>query len=228
MEKGNLNFQIEEVIRTNRKTIALQVLDDGKLIIKAPINIDQSKIIDVIYRYRKWIEQKQNDLKLRDPKFTSKEFVNGEGFLYLGKYYKLSIVEEQDVPLKFDNGFFLSKDFLPKAKETFIEWYKAEALRKISERVQWYANIGGFVYSKVKISNAEKRWASCSHNGNLNFSWRLIMAPLSVIDYVVVHELSHLTEKSHGKIFWNRVKILMPDYEKHKDSLKRFGYLLRL
>jgi len=228
MEKVDLKFQIENIIKSKRKTISLQVLENGKLIVKAPLNVEQSKIIDVVLRYKKWIEKKQNEQNLRDPKFSSKEFVNGEGFLYLGKYYKLRIVENQDIPLKFENGFFLSKNFISKAKELFVEWYKTEALRKISERVEWYARKGGFEYSKIKITNAEKRWASCSHNGNLNFSWRLIMAPLSVIDYVVIHEISHLTEKSHGKAFWNKVKILMPDYEKQKDWLKKYGYLLRI
>lgn len=96
--------------------------------------------------------------------------------------------------------FFLSKDALPKARQVFINWYKKAAYEKIMERVKFYAQKRGFIYDRVKITNAEKRWGSCARR-NLNFSWRLIMAPLPVIDYVVVHELVHLErEKSLKKV----------------------------
>jgi len=165
---------------------------------------------------------------MRDPKFSPKEFVNGEGFLYLGRYYRLKIVDDQEVPLEFENGFYLSRNALPQAREVFIEWYKKMAYKKISERVRWYAQKRGFKYNKINITNAQKRWGSSSSNRNLNFPWRLIMAPLPVIDYVVIHELVHLEEKNHTKLFWNKVKMLMPDYEKYKDWLKENSYLLRL
>ena len=158
---------------------------------------------------------------MRDPKFSPKEFVNGEGFLYLGRYYRLKIVDDQEVPLEFENGFYLSRNALPQARKVFIEWYKKMAYKKISERVRWYAQKRGFKYNKVNITNAQKRWGSSSSNRNLNFPWRLIMAPLPVIDYVVIHELVHLEEKNHTKLFWNKVKMLMPDYEKYKDWLKK-------
>ena len=138
----------------------------------------------------------------------------------------MKIVDSQEEPLKFENGFYLSQ-MRYRAKEVFVKWYK-KWLRKISERVCWYAQKRDFKYRKVNITNAQKRWGSSSSCGNLNFSWRLIMAPLPVVDYVVVHELVHLEERNHAKSFWNKVKMLMPDYEKHKDWLKQNGYLLRL
>jgi hypothetical protein len=102
------------------------------------------------------------------------------------------------------------------------------AYEKISERVEWYAKMRGFKYNKINITNAQRKWGSCSYLGNLNFPWRLVMAPLSVIDYVVAHELVHLEDKSHSKSFWTKVKMLLSDYEKSKDWLKKNGYLLRL
>jgi predicted metal-dependent hydrolase len=80
----------------------------------------------------------------------------------------------------------------------------------------------------MDITNAQKRWGSCSHQGNLNFAWRLIMAPLPIIDSVVVHELVHLEVKNHSKAFWNKVEISHPQYKEHKDWLKNMGHLLRL
>jgi len=223
-----MDIEIEEIIRTKRKTIALQITDNATLIVRAPFDVSDEKIMGVVFKHKKWIEQKRRDIETRDPKFSPKEFVNGEGFLYLGRYYRLKIVDDQELPLKFENGFYLSRDALPQAREVFIEWYKKMAYEKISERVRWYAQKRDFKYNKVNITNAQKRWGSSSSTRNLNFPWRLIMAPLPVIDYVVIHELVHLEERNHTKLFWNKVKMLMPDYEKYKDWLKENSYLLRL
>lgn len=223
-----MDIEIEEIIRTKRKTIALQITDDATLIVRAPFDVSDETIMGVVLKHKDWIEKKKKEIEERDPKFSPKEFVNGEGFLYLGRYYKLRIVDTQKEPLKFKNVFYLSKNALPVAREVFIEWYKNKAYEKISERVKWYAQKRNFKYNKINITDAKKRWGSCSPNRNLNFSWRIIMAPLPVVDYVVVHELVHLEEKRHTKEFWNKVKMLMPDYEKHKDWLKKYGYLLRL
>ena len=222
------DIKIEKIIRSKRKTIALQVTDRATLVIKAPENLDEDTLLRVVLKHQKWIKRRFEEIKRRDPKAGKKEFVNGEGFLYLGKYYKLMIVDRQDVPLRFDNGFYLLKDYLPVARRVFINWYKERAYEKIKERVEFYVKKRGFKYNRINITNAEKRWGSCSDKANLNFSWRLIMAPLPVIDYVVVHELVHLVEKNHSKEFWKKVKLLMPDYEKHKNWLKEYGYLLTL
>lgn len=224
-----MQIEIEKIIRTNRKTIALQITDNASLIVRAPYNVTEETIKNVIIKHLDWIEKRKKDLLTRDPKFVKKEFVNGEGFLYLGKSYKLKIIKNQEKPLMFqDNYFFLSKEYQAIARELFIDWYKKKAYEKISERVEWYAQKRGFIYNKINITDANKSWASCSAKGNLNFSWRLIMAPLPVIDYVVVHELVHLEEKNHAKTFWNKVKMLMPDYEKYGEWLKRNGYLFHL
>ena len=223
-----MDIKIEKIIRTKRKTIALHITDDATLIVRAPFDVGNETIMGVVLKHKRWIEQKKRDIEARDPKFSPKEFVNGEGFLYLGRYYRLKIVDDQEVPLKFKNEFSLSRNALPQAKEVFIKWYIKKAYEKISERVRWYAQKSGFKYNKVNITNAQKRLGSSSPDGNLNFPWRLIMAPLHVIDYVVIHELVHLEEKNHTRAFWNKVKILMPDYEKYKDWLKKNSYLLRL
>jgi len=221
-------MEIKKVIRSKRKTISLQVSDDATLIVKAPFEVSDKIINRVILKHIEWIDKKKKEIKLRDIKFFKKEFINGEGFLFLGDYYRLKLVENQEIPLDFENGFYFSKEYLAHAKEIFIDWYKERAYQKISERVMWYAQKRGFKYNKINITNAQKRWGSCSHRNNLNFSWRLIMAPLPVVDYVVVHELVHLDEKNHSKAFWNKVKMLMTDYKKHQEWLKRNGHLLRL
>ncbi len=220
--------EIKKIIRSKRKTISLQVSDDATLIVRAPFKVNEEIINRVILKHSNWIEKKKKEMQLRDVKFSKKEYVNGEGFLYLGNYYRLRLVENQETPLNFKNGFYLSKEYLANAEEIFIDWYKEKAYEKISERVKWYAQKRGFKYNKISITNAQKRWGSCSCRNNLNFSWRLIMAPLPVVDYVIVHELVHLDEKNHSTAFWNKVKMLMADYKKHQDWLKKSGHLLRL
>lgn len=223
-----MDIKPERIIRTKRKSIALQITDEGVLIVKAPTDVDDRTIEKVILKHKSWIKKKMEYVERRDPRFSKREFVNGESFLYLGRYYKLEIVEGQKEPLKLEDRFYLSKNALPYAKEVFINWYKEKAYEKISERVDWYARMVGFKYNRVNITDAEKRWGSCSSKGNLNFSWRLIMAPLRVVDYVVVHELAHLEIRNHSKDFWIKVKTIMPDYKEYEEWLKKYGYLLRL
>ncbi|MHC1604783.1 MAG: M48 family metallopeptidase [Candidatus Methanofastidiosia archaeon] len=228
MERDTVSIKIEKIIKTKRKTIALQITDDATLIVRAPLNVSDETIKRVVLKHTNWIEKNKKKIQKRKSQFSQKKFVNGEEFFYLGKYYKLKIVDEQKMPLKFKNGFYLSKKYLPNAKQFFVGWYKENAYKKILERVEWYTQKKRFKYNKINITNAQTRWGSCSYRGNLNFSWHLIMAPLPAIDYVVVHELVHIEEKNHSKAFWNKVKRIMPDYEKHKDWLKRSDHLLRL
>ncbi|WP_457571650.1 M48 family metallopeptidase [Desulfovulcanus sp.] len=224
--QGIKQYQIQ--YSPKRKHIALLVDDDARLIVKAPVGASEDFINAAISRHRNWIEQKIAQIKARDPRVRKRQFVNGEGFLYLGHWYRLAIVKDQAVPLTLNDYFYLSEKYLPYAREVFIAWYKNAALSKISERVEKYANLTGLRPDRVKITRAQKRWGSCSVKGSVNFSYRLIMAPLPVVDYVVVHELVHLLENNHSRRFWNNVKVLMPDYEKHEQWLKENGYLLKV
>ncbi len=224
-----MDIIIDEIIRSRRKTIALQVSHDARLIVRVPFSTSEKLIRKIIYEKRSWILKKQEEAKEKYKKVYSKEFVNGEGFLFLGNSYKLYVVDNVEFSLIFNNeNFFLSRKLLNKAKEIFIKWYKKQAYKKISERIAIYSKISGINYNKLKITNARKRWGSCSSNGNLNFTWRLIMAPLQVIDYVIVHELVHIKERNHSKNFWNKVRIILPYYETQKKWLKKNGHLLIL
>ena len=219
-------IRIDKIIRSKRRTIALEVARDARLIVRAPYRTPLHFIEKVVFKKRFWIKEKQEIVRDRRKKVIPKEFISGEGFLYLGNMYKLEFIDDLDMPIVFNNGFKIARKNYDIAKEILIAWYKAQAYQKISERVNWHSSLSGLKYNKIKISDAQKRWGSCSAKGNLNFSWRLIMAPLRVIDYVVVHELAHLEEKNHSKRFWNKIKIMLPDYEQYRDWLKENRYLL--
>ena len=219
-------IKIDKIIRSKRRTIALEVARDATLIVRAPYRTPLDFIEKVVFKKRFWIKEKQEFVRDRCKKVIPKEFVSGEGFLYLGDMYKLEFVDVMNMPIVFDSSFKIARKNYYMAKEILITWYKAQAYQKISERVNWHSSLSGLKYNKIKLSGAQKRWGSCSAKGNLNFSWRLIMAPLRVIDYVVVHELAHLEEKNHSKRFWNKIKIMLPDYEQYRDWLKENRYLL--
>ena len=206
----------------------MYINDDAALIVRAPFNISEKMLNKVVLKHEDRLQKMQKEVQIRNLNFNKKEFINGERFLYLGNYYHLKLVGNQEALLDFKDEFLLSKKYLSDAKDIFVIWYKKRAYETISQRVKLYAQKKGFKYNKINITNARKRWGSCSHQGNLNFTWRLIMAPLSIIDSVVLHELVHLEMKNHSKAFWNKVGILNPEYKEHKDWLKNNGYLLRV
>ncbi len=122
----------------------------------------------------------------------SKHYTEGETFLYLGQSYPLAIVTRQRPALSFNGTTFrLAKSALPKAEQVFTRWYKEQATLLLFERVLTIAGKHGFEYQKIRISSARTRWGSCSSRGTLSFTYRLVMAPLEVVDYVVLHELVH-------------------------------------
>ncbi|UCG35277.1 MAG: M48 family metallopeptidase [Candidatus Omnitrophota bacterium] len=220
-----MEIKIDKIIRSRRRTLALQITPDARLIVRAPKRASLDYIKKTVFKKRLWIKEKQKIMQKRCQDIVVREFKEGEEFLYLGNQYRLSVVEGAR-PLSFDDGFKLSDIYRNKAKELFADWYKKKAFEKISERVQWYAALFGLSHKSIKITDAQKRWGSCSVEDKLCFSWRLIMAPLGVIDYVVVHELAHLKVKNHSKKFWTQVEVMMPDYKQHLKWLKNNDHLL--
>lgn len=220
-------FEIEKIVRSKRKTIALEVTDRATLIVKAPYYVSNKTIDEVIQKHIKWIRRRIEITRTQEKTFP-KEFVSGESFLYLGKPYRLFVVYEQKESLRFDGAFRLREDQQTFARELFLQFYKKEAKRFILERVKLYSKIMGVSYKSFRITAATKRWGSCSRDGRLSFAYRLIMAPVSVIDYVVIHELCHVIEHNHSKAFWEKVKAALPDYEEQKRWLKEKGQLLNI
>lgn len=221
-------IKIDKIIRSKRRTIALEIGRDASLLVRAPYRTPLAFIEKIVIEKHCWIRGKQAFVRKKDNALAPKKFVNGEEFLYLGKMYKLELVDELNEVSVFNNGFRILRGNSSAVKEILTAWYKEEACRKISERASFYSSLSGLSCTKIRISDAQKRWGSCSSKGNLNFSWRLIMAPLKVIDYVVVHELAHLEQKNHAKGFWNKVKTIMPDYNQHREWLKENGTLLNI
>ena len=156
-----------------------------------------------------------------------RSFIEGEEFLYLGRVYKLRFVPNTGHALSVvDDSFCLSGDCTGNARQVVESWYRDRAYEVVSDRVAYYSWLSGIKFRKVNITDARKRWGSCSPNGNLNIAWRLIMAPARVIDYVIVHELAHIEIKSHSEEFWRRVGVIISDYKKDEKWLRENGDFL--
>jgi predicted metal-dependent hydrolase len=216
--------------KRRRKTISLHIKEDGRVVIYVPYHTPKGEIEGFIKEKESWVIKKISE-KGRSIKEAEKAFIPGEKFLYLGESYPLEIgdIHYRGLPLKLSFGrFILDKDRLEEARDLFIHWYKREAKEKIEGRLHYFSNRLQLFPKGLKITSAKYRWGSCSRDSRLSFSWKIIMAPLSVIDYVLIHELVHIKEKNHSKRFWTYLETILPDYRKHRFWLKENGYRLWL
>ncbi|MEW6094423.1 MAG: SprT family zinc-dependent metalloprotease [Chloroflexota bacterium] len=219
---------IDHLIRSRRKTIALVVERDGRLTVRAPLGMPEAHIREFVEKHTDWVAKHQKRAQKHAPP-PPKQFTDGETFLYQGQVYPLTIIPPQRLALTFDGAAFrLAKSALPKAKEAFVRWYKKQAMEAFAQRAGLLAKRHGFTYQKIRISSARTRWGSCSSRGILSFTYRLLMAPPEVADYVIVHELVHTKIKNHSKSFWRRVGEIMPEYKMHVRWLRQNGKYLTL
>lgn len=222
-----MQIKIDQIIRSKRKSIGLEITPEASLIVRAPHLTSLKTIQKIIDAKSRWIENKKQLLQKKITRYQPKKFIPGEQFLYLGNTYFLEIGSFYKAPFCLEESFKLSKRYAQNAEAVITSWYKRKASQKFGERARFFYALTGLKYAQIKVNSAQTRWGSCSYSGNLNFSWRLIMAPEAVIDYVVVHELVHLEEKNHSRQFWQKVQKILPEYAEHRKWLKENGYLLR-
>jgi len=220
-------IEVNKFTRSRRRTIALIVERDGTLTVRAPMRASQVLIQQFIREKADWIARTSARLSsiVESP---ARCYADGETFLYLGSTLTLKLVKPQRPALQFKDGFTLSQTSQKRGEALFTRWYKEQALEVISARVTHYSQTYGYASARIRISSAKARWGSCSPNGSLNFTWRLVMAPLEVIDYVVLHELTHLKVKNHSRKFWRAVEIVCPEYKKQRKWLREHGEKLTL
>jgi predicted metal-dependent hydrolase len=221
-----MSIPIDRLIRSHRKTVAIVIERDGQLTVRAPLHLSVPRIQAFVESHADWIAKNRTRLQAAAPPPVHR-YADSETFLYLGHAYPLFLVPARHPDLVFDGASFrLAQSSLPKAEEAFVHWYKQQARRFLAERLSAIAGKHAFRYQKIRISSAHTRWGSCSSHGTLSFTYRLIMAPVEVVDYVVMHELVHTQIKNHSKTFWNKVGELMPDYKNRLAWLKKNGKFL--
>lgn len=220
------DIKIDKLIRSHRKTIGLQITNDARLIVRAPHLASEDFIYKLVQRKEAWIKAKQDYFKQHQNKISIREFLPGEEFLFLGQSYPLIAIQDLPKAVILDNSLKISPMVLANAKDHIENWYKTQALDYITQRLKFYAQITGLKYRSIRINDATTRWGSCGYKDTLNFTWRLMMAPPKVVDYVIVHELMHLKQKNHSYKFWAEVTKIMPDYKQDERWLKQNGHLL--
>ncbi len=216
-----MNYQI---IRSKRKTLSLQINQDAELIIRAPQRLSQKDIQAFVVEKSKWVERKQQQVKSHiSEKY---QFKTGETFLYLGNTYPLTISSEKN-DLSFNGEVFKLNTHCADASTAFSKWYKQKFKEIALPRIDYFANRHNLKFHDVRLKSQKTLWGSCSSNNNLNFNYLLMMAPMSVIDYVIVHELSHTIHKNHSSDFWELVESIQPEYKLAKKWLKDNGHKLK-
>lgn len=174
-----------QILRSERKTVVIQVETDGTVIVRAPKRCSFRKIDNFVREKEHWIRTKQEELAVNRKTFSGKK-----------------LTEKECESLRQKAGILLG------------------------ERTALYAERMQVSYKRITIRDQKTRWGSCSAAGNLNFNWRLVLAPREVLDYVVIHELAHRIEMNHSAAFWRIVEAEMPDYRKFRDWLKKNGSFL--
>jgi predicted metal-dependent hydrolase len=213
---------------SRRKKLNIIVERDRSIVVHAPEGVSDEKIRQVVDSKRQWIYEKINHpQKYQDlPHPPGKELVSGESALYLGRQYRIELVKTGLSEIQFTQRFLIPAAREEKREDVLREWYISKAKEKIIPRVKHHARELGVNFAEVKIVDNRYRWGSCTVKNNVNFNWRLIKAPMFVIDYVIIHELAHLIEPNHTPRFWNIVRAQSPTKEKAKAWLKENGQLL--
>ena len=219
------------VHRTDRlKTVSIQV-SRGKIKISVPKNLEQFKIDKILKSKSKWIKKKLF-LQSKITSFRNKEYVSGEDFLYLGRHYRLKVIMGQKYNTEFKDGYLKvtvkDKSNTQKIKRLIKKWYLEKAqlhLNKMTLDLSKELSVG---FRSVKVRNYNSRWGSCSSTGKIFYNWRIIMAPVKIINYVVLHELVHLKEHNHSKRFWKLLKSYYSDLDYAKQWLVYNGHTLKI
>ncbi|MDR2569189.1 MAG: M48 family metallopeptidase, partial [Oscillospiraceae bacterium] len=212
------------LIRSRRKTLALHIIDDG-VEVRAPLKVSKTDIDKFVASKEKWIENKLKQSSERTQQRMNFKLNYGSTVTYRGK--DCPITARSGDRIGFDHAFWqfyippnLTSEYV---KDAVIQIYKILAECYLAERLLHFQTVMGVTVTDFHITNAKKRWGSMSSDKSVCFSWMLVMADDDMIDYVVVHELAHITEMNHSARFWSIVEGILPDYRKQRERFKELS-----
>jgi predicted metal-dependent hydrolase len=216
------------IIYSERKTVSLIIERDRRVVVRAPLHVSEDQVAQLVQSKKRLIQKKLEHNQKYPVDKQTKEFVSGESLMYLGQHYKLYVTEEPVEGVIFDSKFFIAKENQRHANQLFKEWYIKAANEMLLPKAIAIAKQIGVVYNNIHILDLKYRWGSCTVKDNIHLNWRLIKAPMTVIEYIIVHELTHLLEANHTPEFWNRIAVQLPNYAKAKSWLKENGFELEV
>jgi predicted metal-dependent hydrolase len=228
------NKRIEyNVVYRDRKTVGITANRYG-VKISAPPWVSKKQLKEIVGKKAEWISKKLLQSLNESEKFKKK---NGKELYYLGNEYRMIVIHDDSLKGPMlnltEDGFmvFISTKIRDQNRAAYIKkavlkWYKEKALKVFNDRVGFYSNIIGVRPLKVSVKKQRTRWGSCSSKGNISLNLKLLMLPLEIIDYVVVHELTHLKIMNHSKDFWKAVGLVIPEYRNRIKELKGYRQIV--
>lgn len=219
---------------SNRKTLAIEVETNGEVNVVAPMGVSEEEILKRVKSRAVWIVQKQYQVRNINVNKINREAINGESYLYLGRNYTLQLIldeQSKNINVKLFRGKFIVTTYTndeDKIKVELEKWYREKAIKKINERVKYYIHFFNKQPKSIKVKEQKKRWGSCTSKKTIYINSRISMAKVDVIDYIIVHEFSHLVHMNHSKDFYNLVEEILPDFRKSEKWLKENSYKLTL
>ncbi len=226
-----------QVRRSERRKKTVQITVDGTGVqVAAPLTTSDSELRAIVRKRAAWILNHATDAALGA---VPKCFISGETLPYLGRNVKL-IVDPADVrtpAVRFDHWRF--RVSIPEGLEgeeryklihrALVDWYRNRAAERLRSGVQrWWSRLGNGGEAQILIRDQRQRWGSCAPDGTLRFNWRVMMLEASLIEYVIVHELVHLSVKNHSNDFWRMLASVLPDVEQRRQRLREAGKSLPL
>lgn len=232
-ERGSIHYgeqAIEFIVfRRDRKTLEIAVEPDATVVIAAPLDAEMADIKAKVRKRAAWIRRQQRFFVQYLPRTPERQFLGGETHLYLGRQYRLKVIPHIQAKVTLVRGFIMVQTHQPTKTEVtraLVEnWYRERAKAKFAERLEVnvlrFAQPDRFRPKGLIIRHIRQRWGSMSSAGRLLLNCRLIEAPTDAIDYVITHELCHLSEPNHGPAFYELLTSVLPDWQKRKDRLER-------
>ncbi|HBH17894.1 MAG TPA: M48 family peptidase [Cyanobacteria bacterium UBA9579] len=225
----NIEFDLEY---SSRKTLEISVHPDLEVIVKAPNNKELDEVLQKVKKRAAWIVKQKNYFSSFKPQITERKYISGETHRYLGKQYRLKLINSQDDKVKLTRGylnvFTSNKTDREKTRRLLEDWYISHAQVKFHERLNFcfkkMEKYGLNSLPKFIIRRMTKRWGSCTNDGRLILNLDLIKAPSHCIDYVIMHELCHLKYHNHSPEFFNLLFQIMPDWETRKERLEKIVF----
>ncbi|MGL5756500.1 MAG: M48 family metallopeptidase [Paraclostridium sp.] len=218
------------IVYKKRKTMSLEIKSDGTINVLSPNGVDKNLIIDMVKDKGDWIIKKLEEIEHKSINKISHNYKNGEVFMYLGKEHMLNINIDRTldrVKIYAENEKLLintSADNKELIQHSLKLWYADETLDIVKKRIDYYGKYFKDRVTAIKIKDQRTRWASCTYKNEILFNLRCSMAPIEIIDYIVVHEMCHMEHRNHSKDFYNAVGEVLPDYKQRIKWLKENGF----
>lgn len=228
--RKNIDFFVKR--SKKRKTVSIFVDPLEGVFLRAPLMPPIEALSKIVHSKAIWILDKQRRIKESLGQLPKREFVTGESFLYLGRHLRLKVLKSKTKSKIIVKGgrFLVSLNSLDRdfnrakmIRNALFSWYKKHADVILFKRVKIYSKKLKVLVPEIILANQTKRWGSCNRKGQIRFNWYIIMAPLSLVDYVVAHELCHLKYINHSENFWKLLGSVMPDYEARCERLRKEG-----